>query len=334
MDKKEILELERIISYSNNQVERLMALLTLSDEIADSDFLRSWILANEAISEANQTNNRRLLGKAYMLSANALWKMADYSEARNQYEEALNIYGELEEMMGVSRAYCGIGIIYGELEDFESAGVAFKKAIDTSKAAGNEVFAATNLGNLGHVFLRFEEYDKALEAFFGAIEVYETVNYMDQGKANMYGGIAGVKVHLKKFTEGLDYLQLSLDIHRRLDNKRGIATGLRNMGEIHYRIGNFGGAIKFLNESLDLCSRTNYHSLIPEIHQMLARSYSGMGDEANATKHTRYYVDAKKLQKLERLKRQEELLAKQKEMSRLKKVALSKASISGKAKNN
>lgn len=318
MISRAIQELENIVSYSKEPVERLMGLISLSETLAEKDFLRSWILANEAINEAKRTNNRRLLGKAYMLSANSLWKLADYTESREHYHLALEIYEEQEEMMGVARAYCGIGIIYGELDDYEMAEEAFEKAVEASKAAGNEVFAATNMGNLGHVNLRYGNLDKAFEYFYSALEVYETVTHMEVGKANMYAGIAGVKVTNKKYQEGIDYLQKSINIHRSEDNKRGLAVGLRNMGEIHYRIGNLGGALKFLNESLELCEKINFHSQIAEVHQILARTYSESGDETSSRRHTNLYQEAERIKKREKLQLQEEMYEKQKELDRLR----------------
>lgn len=313
-------ELEHKVSYLDSGEERIKALLELSSLVSDTDFLRSWILANQAIQEAEQFGLKSMWAMANVKAGNALWKLADYPQALEHYQEALTIYETLEDYVGLSNTYCGIGIVHGELEERETAKEYFEKGIEAAKKAGRENFAATLMSNIGFLHLGLYEYDEALECFLSALEIQEQ-NNDEWNKANALGGIAGAYVYLRKYNQGLEYLEKNLQLHQKLNNQRGIALSLMNYGETHYQLGNHGGAVQYCMRALEVAEKTNLHSTKFKIHQIISKAYTAMGDEEAAYKHAKLYAEAEKEAKLIEIQRKMEKYKQLKEIKDMRQNA-------------
>jgi tetratricopeptide (TPR) repeat protein len=320
MEKTQIKDLEYRVSYLNSGNERLAALLELSKAVSETDFVRSWILANEAAQEAENFDNKPALAQAHQQAASALWKLADYPQALEHYAQAMEIYELVQDYKGLSKVYCGIGIVHGELDENETSREYFEKGIEAAKLSGNENFSATQLGNIGFLYLHEYEYEKALKCFLAALEVHEIYND-NLNKANMLGGIAGAYVYLRKFNKGLEYLEKNLQLNQQLNNQHGVALALMNYGETHYQLGNYMGAIQYSEQALDIMEKMKLFSAKHKLHQILSRAYAALGDEATAHLHMKHYAEMETEAKLA------EIQQKMKKYKQLKKIdALKKQS--------
>lgn len=293
MNQKKTEDLEHIVSYSKSPSQRVRALLELSSRFALNDLMRSWMLAREAERDADVLGERKWIAKANTQAGNALWKLGDYLNAQKHFIKAVAHYIVLKDHDGLGNAYCGLGIVHGELRDYPNSLEYFKKGMHESDLAGNKVRSATNLGNIASVYLQLEEYDKALEYFEKGLALKEEQGDM-YGVSNMLGGIAGVKVYQGKFDEGAEHLKRQLELCKGNENNFGIATTLMNFGILYHKKNDYRKALDYLEQALLHAESTKIRSIKGKIHKNFGEVYTDMGKSDEALEHYKVYFQLEK----------------------------------------
>ncbi len=304
-------ELENIVNVSDIPLQRVEALLELSQRVALKDILRSWLLAREAERDAEELENESMLANAHILSGNALWKMGDYMNAQKHYIAASELYVRLNDSNGLGNALCGLGIIHGSLKNYTQALSYFERALTECEAAGNKTRTANCIGNIGSVHHYLENYSKAEAFFHKAPEMHQQLNEKT-GIANMLNGLAGIKVYTGKFDQAKDYLDRYMEIATELENNHGIATGLMNYGIMFYKNGDYHQAISFLEEAIQHADRTKVRSVKFDIHKNLADVYTDMGKSEKALEHYKHYFAIERELKAKEVKEKAELFERRK----------------------
>lgn len=144
----------------------------------------------------------------------------DLAAARGFYQEALSIREGLCDLVGVAAALNGLGNVAVGENDLLGARVIFEANLVTSRTLGDARIIAASLMNLGVV--------AQLLVVSGRIDPAEGMT-----DAHAY------------------YLQ-SLDLYRRLDDRRGISQALENLGALAPYQGDDASAHSCLEESLVL----------------------------------------------------------------------------------
>ena len=73
-----------------------------------------------------------------------------------------------------------------------------------------------------------------------------------QGEANALDNLGSVYVSLGEYGRAIDFLQQSLDIDRAIGNRQGEAISLGNLGNAYVALGEYGRAIDFYQQSLNI----------------------------------------------------------------------------------
>lgn len=305
MKSKSIEELENIINTVNHPVQRVAALLELSERFAMKDLLRSWMLAREAERDAMALGDKPSMAKANIDAANALWKLADFVSAQKHFQNALSLLEEDEHDLRAN-AHCGLGIVYGELKEYHYALSYFQKALEESEKARNTLRSANIRGNIGSVYHYLENYDLALEYFYNALKVFETLDYKS-GIANMLNGIAGVKVYTGEFDEAKKCLDRYLEINMENDNRHGIATAKMNYGIMYYKKGDYLNALKHLEDAQEKADAWKIRSIKYELHKNFAMVFTDMGKSDMALEHYKRCFEIERETKRKELKQKAEI---------------------------
>ena len=281
-------ELVERLKESKEPEDRLKVLLDLSERYQDENPNKAWEYSIMAYEMAEATTDKRFLAQASELIAKSLWRLSEYSDGIIRFQESLDHYLAISDFYGVARCYCGMGIISGEIEEYDVSLEYFELGLNAAKRAGKEVLSATLSGNIGHTLLQLGEQDKAIQQFEFALNYFEEVNDL-QGVANMFGGIAGVKVSLGEYETALSMLSNAHTICLKLNNMRGVANTLLNMGIVLQKMGHHDYAQHKLQQALKHATAVNLKTLQQQIITNLIEVCNKLGETSLADEYFQLY---------------------------------------------
>lgn len=297
--------LERSLEEANDDATRLEILLQMVRILKDDDFVEGWKCANEALDLSEKLNDRSANASAHEGFANILWKLAEYSQSIEYFEQALDKYLGLGELYGVARCYCGMGIISGTMEQYRTALEYFEEGLSAARRAGKHHLAATITGNIGHIYFNLGRYQDAMDCFKHSLDFYSEIGE-SQGTANMLGGMAGVYVFQGEFSKGLELVRRALVLHKQVKHKRGIAVSLMNIGIALHKMGKPEQAKSELKSALNYTRSIGLKMSEYEILKNLSQVCSELGEEEASTEYLRLYMDGQKEENQQNVKRKNE----------------------------
>ena len=174
-----------------------------------------------------------------------------YPEAIKLYFEALKVYQDIDDKIGISRVYGSLGISYRDQKLYDRALEYYNKSISINIENNNSKGNDANYVNLGNLYYSLENYDKALEYYLKVKSSYELANN-ERGLGIIIGNIGGVYEKKNDYASALKNYKTALDINKKLGNKRIQTINLLDIGNINYLNKDYLQAEKFYNEALKL----------------------------------------------------------------------------------
>ena len=105
--------------------------------------------------------------------------------------------------------------------------------------------------NIGFIYERQGEYDKALELYKISLEIYtELTDTLEV--ANCLNNFGVIHKKLGKYNEALGYYQEALSLCEQIGDKRGESFCMNNIGLIHKKQNNYDKALKYFEKSLEI----------------------------------------------------------------------------------
>ena len=125
--------------------------------------------------------------------------------------------------------------------DCAAQSCALAKKVDDKKGE------ADALNNIGHYFRKTNNFDKALENFQQAINIYRNLK-ADKDIANMYDNIGHIYWFKSDFQNALDYYKRSLGMFIAFSDLKRQSLSYNNLGSVYFRLGMYDESmINFLN---------------------------------------------------------------------------------------
>jgi tetratricopeptide (TPR) repeat protein len=117
---------------------------------------------------------------------------------------------------------------------------------DSNTAETAEIFK-----NIGKTYFSLGEYDKALEAFYKALDEYKKINN-HKGEAIILEQIGLSYSKLAKEKEAIDSLNKALQINIEVGNTTAQAKTLNELGKIYQKLGKPEKALECFNKAVSL----------------------------------------------------------------------------------
>ena len=180
------------------------------------------------IFQAAQSDNH--IGNCYT-------SLSRYDLALESYLRALPVYEEFNSQRGIANIYNGMAIIYESQQFYGKAEEFYLKQLEIARAMENQSEIALVLNNLGILFSR-QAYD-TLSNIYG----HEVLDSIAEEPTDKY---------LRFYTQGIDYLQQSLEIWREVNNRQQMAKSLNNIGLNYLKSGKLDLAQSYFEQSLEI----------------------------------------------------------------------------------
>ena len=203
----------------------------------------------------------------------------DHDAARALHQEALVIYQELGDRLGISTALLQLGTIAHDRGDYTSARSLFEQSLTIKRELGDRLGTAMLLNNLGIVAQQQGDYSKAQSLYEQSLAIKRELGD-NLGVAISLYSLARVACQRADYSKALSLCQESLVIERDLEDKLGIADCLEGLAEVACkmkqpeRAARLFGAAEIVRETYGApifsIERGHYESVVTEARRMLA----------------------------------------------------------------
>ena len=186
------------------------------------DFLtRSLKIAEEIDDKPAIANSLNNIGNVYK-------SQGDYNKAIDYYTRSLTIYEEIGDKNGISYSLGNLGIIYDSKSSYAKAIEYYSRSLKIQEEIGNNPGVGRSLNNIG-------------------------VMYKDQADSAYNAGDTALATD--SYLSAMEYYTRSLEIKEDLEDKRGIAASLSNIGTIYIALGENADAMDYLTRALRISQK-------------------------------------------------------------------------------
>jgi serine phosphatase RsbU (regulator of sigma subunit) len=324
MNIEKINELETKISILANTVEKIDAINQLAFEIRNSDTPRSILLSKEsqelslllnyhngnATSLANEgfcyvqiTNYELALEKLFEALAifeeqkNELgiakvhynlcmiyFRIGDYENGLENINRTITFYQKENNVFEVARCYFQMGLIYNSLNDSASSIEYHTNCIEINRKIKNKAGEAAAHMGLAQVYLKLKDYDKCRAYLSESMAIQEQI--MDW---RGYAASLHVYTMLCEATENFEEAEIvsikGIEISTRNGDKMGMSRNILNLGKIYFKQNKTNLAEEKVLEALNMAVKINLRMAIAPSHLLLSEIYQFKGDFEKALKH-------------------------------------------------
>ena len=186
---------------------------------------------------------------AHNALGNLLGDSAEYTRARQHYEEALALRREIADSEGIAGALNNLGIVAAWLGDYDGALALYRESLELRRAQHDAFGMALCFANLGDVLLAQGDFDGAQEYQAEALRLRELLHDAAGSAYSVYN--LGEIARLRGDTaEAGRHLTDSLCRFEALGDKLGIAYAECSLGDLASRKGDTARAAQLLERAL------------------------------------------------------------------------------------
>ncbi|GLS84779.1 tetratricopeptide repeat protein [Paraferrimonas haliotis] len=303
------------------KVESLLTWSTL--EFRRNNYVAAEEYTRKALVVA-QSSHQELLGNTYYLLGNALQYQRKRLEAKQSYELALTAFEKNGNKKGTLLVLNSLGLMFKNSGDLVLGTKYLLQAREAVEEVGSVSYRGAIYYNLGDIFLKSEEPNKAIEYFNKALKIdLELKDFASL--ASDYRSIASAYISLENYTKALenndaaiqqllkvdapeelsqaylqhskiysllsnenyrlDYLLLAEQTARKSGSAYQIMSVKVERGKYELERGNDNNALKKLTDALQVAADLSLDQNLMDIHRLLANAYQSLGNYQQALFH-------------------------------------------------
>ena len=174
-----------------------------------------------------------------------------YARALRKYQQALNIYQQIDYAKGIASTLLKIGGVHRSITDYQGALQTFERSFDIAKTNDLPLLVADSLTEMGKIYLRKGEYQKSIEHFEQSLEVTKEIEDLFRQERNL-GSIGVVLESLGEYQRSIQYCTEAIAINRTVGNRRNEGIMLGNLGMLYTSLGEYTKAQTHLQQALKI----------------------------------------------------------------------------------
>ena len=240
-------------------------------------FQQAFILYEQASAIPGQAMSHNLMASAY-------FDIGEWDQADNHYRQARKIFDQIGDVYHAVFADNNLGEIALYQGRLDEALTFYRQALQTLEQIGGSTYVLGALHmNLGHVFVRRGEIDKALQELRMAQEHFDQAQVRDF-LPELYRHYAEAHFALNDPAEAEQHVRRALDLSRELEQRGEEGCGLRILGLVMNAQGHPEDAEIRLKQSLDILDGIGDHYQKAQTQLALAQFYAQQNNALNARK--------------------------------------------------
>jgi serine phosphatase RsbU (regulator of sigma subunit) len=193
---------------------------------------------DSAIAIANVLEKAResgdtLRSNAFEVVGIAQMVKGDLRAAFKAHQEALELRQRLQWHSGIGHSFNNLGLVSSKMGDMATAMEFYLKGLSVAEIHGDNDLLTRFYGNIGTIYEQQQDFTRALYYYRRSLSILEK-GVPDQVLGNVLNNIALVYSRELHFDTALVFWKRTLDVRKLLQDDRGKALALNNMGSLVY----------------------------------------------------------------------------------------------------
>jgi tetratricopeptide (TPR) repeat protein len=238
----------------------------------------------ECLKISNEINNPMGISSGFRGIGRIHWRKEEYKEAISNLKKCLDISKKNNLMDQVASTYIDLGNVYDEMYELKKAIDVYHKSLEILNYHNNIYETSRAYANLAIAYRNIGEYHKAIELYKKQIQLAKTIKDM---KLLGYGfaGIGYNYAKINKIKKAKVFAEKGEEIARKLENDNIMNLIHRTHGLICKNEKRWEEGIDYFNRCLHYIENLEISFPIPESHLEFASFYEEMNNHEKAKKH-------------------------------------------------
>ncbi|MBI1287014.1 MAG: tetratricopeptide repeat protein [Flavobacteriales bacterium] len=261
---------------SGNDVQNAKALASKAAAIArnGNDSL-AIVIYRKALALRIPASEVRLKATLNKELGRAYYHLALYEKATEAFFEALSFLKGDSLKTERASVLNSIGNVF-YFTNMPEALPYYRQSLEIHQSMNNLDGIASQLGNLGLVYIKMNDYDKGIDYSERSLAFYKQLGY-ERSIARSEVNLAQAYKNVSKTAQALAHAKEALRITQELNDPRGIATATITLGSIYFEQEDFGEAIRYYERGLEMVKQLGMRSYVWEAMYFLAKCYEKLG---------------------------------------------------------
>ena len=223
--------------------------------------------------------------------ANAKVDRAEFEAAIQLHLQATNYYREQQNNLKIAGIYLNIGSIFTRMEEPDKALEYYLLARDVAEGVEDPMLQITILSNIGVVYKQREQYDDALEIYEEGLRLSEEAGIPLRMAQNLLN-IGNIKVDVGQPELAVEDYERVLEITRENQIPYGLALGYINITNAYKELREFEMALQMADSAVFYADMIGLRSEKNSLIGMMSDIYEEQGDYRRALEYRKEYVEA------------------------------------------
>ncbi|MFN6495632.1 MAG: tetratricopeptide repeat protein [Nostoc sp. DedQUE01] len=217
---------------------------------AKESYLRV-IELSQQLQDVEATQIKSLLATTYHQLGRVAEELREYDQARDYYQQALEIKIEFGDRYSCAKTYHNLGIIAQELRQYDQAQDYYQQALEIKIEFGDRYSCARTYHELGMVAQDLRQYDQARDYYQQALEI--TIEFGDRYScARTYHELGIVARELRQYDQARDYYQQALEIKIEFGDHYSCAGTYHQLGMVAQKLREYDQARDYYQQALEI----------------------------------------------------------------------------------
>ncbi len=231
----------------------------------------------EVVIHKKKLVNKELEFKTYYHMSLCYVNMGKGNEAIDYALKANEIQTQIENPYEYGETLSLLASGYMENGDVEIAMKCLKKALYMYKQSNQKKELACIEDNLGHIYMRTERYDEALEHLDKSYHLKKEIQ--DDSLAETILAYANYYIHKKDYDQAHHMISEALEIGKASDIERYRVNALKSKSRIHREMGENHKAMEIIEEIIEILKKAEMPKELGKSYLELAELFALMGED-------------------------------------------------------
>ncbi len=248
---------------------------------SNGDFRAAKKNFDKAILIFGQLNDKKGLGKGFLIYGKMYKVLADYKTSLNYLNRAVEVNEQIKNEADIADDYKNMGTVYYSADKLSIALNFYYKALYIEIKLHNNQGIAANYNNIGIVLNSMGLYPKALDYFNKALQAFSLANDL-QGIGAANENIGEALMLQNKNVQATGYFLKAVKILKKLGDKFETTAVYIDLGLCYANNNQFSLAITYLTNALEMAKKYNitYNQALALVN--FAKVYNLKGDYKSA----------------------------------------------------
>jgi predicted ATPase len=207
----------------------------------------------ELASRLKTREGQQSMAQAYYLMGAAYYRLGLLQEAAEQCNSSVQIYQEIDDLVGQARAYNNLAIAYTDLGDWTRASQAYHQSLEINERIGNIQELGFVANNLAEIHRDHGEWDVAIDLYRQSNAIWKQIGGTLPDAVTL-SNLAQVYIYQKNWDEARESLTSSQRLFTEIGSNDFMPELERRWGEFFLKIGETDRAMEHLTHSIELAS--------------------------------------------------------------------------------